>query len=263
MTFIEEMLYSCLSSLVNDVTHIQKIGTFIPDFCVKDNNLLVEADGCHTHTEKYREYKKGSTGKSYHRDRLKNAEDNGYTLIAFHGDEIYNQFPIVESIIKNKLGLSDRVYARKTTIRDVSVTEAAQFFEDNHLMGKGSGRAFGLYYEDVLVTCIRVRRKSDGLDISRFAHALGINVVGGFSKLLKHVERTMKPAFIQTFIDRRYGQGNYLGDLGFSKETEHLSFCWYYKNKRYHRMKFPGNTGYEVGAEKIWDAGQAKWVKYL
>ena len=27
------------------------------------------------------------------------------------------------------------------------------------------------------------------------------------------------------------------------------------------RDKFPSNTGYEQGMNKIWDCGQAKWVK--
>ena len=94
--------------------------------------------------------------------------------------------------------------------------------------------------------------------MSRFAHKLNTNVIGGFSKLLKHIELTLNPAFIQTFIDRRYGQGAYLTKLGFIKETEYLSFSWYLKGELHHRMQFPGNTGYDVGAVKIWDAGQAK-----
>ena len=147
--------------------------------------------------------------------------------------------------------------------KDVNTTTANEFFNDNHLMGKGKGAAFGLYHNNELVTCIRVVKKKDGLDISRFAHKLNTNIIGGFSKLLKHVEQTLNPAFIQTFIDRRYGQGNYLTSLGFTKETESLSFSWYLDNKVLHRMRFPGNTGYQLGAYKIWDARQAKWVKYM
>ena len=82
-------------------------------------------------------------------------------------------------------------------------------------------------------------------------------------RLTWYIETNMKPAFIQTFIDRRYGQGVYLADLGFTKETEYLSFSWYLKGGILHRMQFPGNSGYDAGAHKIWDAGQAKWVKQM
>jgi hypothetical protein len=55
---------------------------------------------------------------------------------------------------------------------------------------------------------------------------------------------------------------DYLGDLGFVQKSCHLSFKWTNTRYTYHRMKFPSNTGYEQGMNKIWDCGQAKWVKY-
>ena len=101
----------------------------------------------------------------------------------------------------------------------------------------------------------------DGLDVSRFCHKLKTNVIGGFSKLIKYVEKTLNPNFIQTFIDLRYGSGEYLKDLGFEKKTEYISFSWIKNSDRVHRMNFPGNSGYEKGFNKLWDCGQAKYIK--
>ena len=66
-----------------------------------------------------------------------------------------------------------------------------------------------------------------------------------------------------TFIDKRYGLGGYLKDMGFKHMNESLSFKWTDFNETFHRMNFKGNTGYDHGLFKIWDCGQAKWEKYV
>jgi hypothetical protein len=130
-------------------------------------------------------------------------------------------------------------------------------------MGQGKGNTFALTIDDIIYSAIRVVKKENGLDISRFCHAIGYNVIGGFSKLLSHIEKTLKPEFIQTFIDLRYGTGDYLPLLGFTKESEYLSFNWTNGKDRLHRMQFPGNSGYENGYYKLWDCGQAKYIKKI
>lgn len=92
---------------------------------------------------------------------------------------------------------------------------------------------------------------------------LRTTVVGGFSKLLKHAIKLEQPQFVISFVDQRYGSGDYLQQLGFEKESEHVSFVWVKNNRTYHRMIFPGNSGYENGAVKLWDCGQAKWILKL
>ena len=138
-----------------------------------------------------------------------------------------------------------------------------EFFIENHLMGKGRGRKWGLVYQDELVAAIQVsyKNKREGLvDVSRFCTKQGISIVGGLSKLLSHMAEDMNPKYVQTFVDRRYGSGLHLAGMGFELKSEHASFAWTDITTTYHRMKFPGNSGYENGMAKLWDCGQAKWV---
>lgn len=72
--------------------------------------------------------------------------------------------------------------------------------------------------------------------------------------------KVLRPTYIQTFIDRRYGTGTHLKSLGWKFVHEYPSFRWTDGAMSYHRMKFPGSTGYNHGMAKIWDCGQAKWV---
>ena len=51
--------------------------------------------------------------------------------------------------------------------------------------------------------------------------------------------------------------------LGFKLINNDISFMWTNKKTRVHRMKFPGDSGYEKGFNKIWDCGQMKYVLEL
>lgn len=231
-----------------------------PDITIDDKKLIIECDGLRWHSDGAHKY----MSKDYHKIKQTIYTSNGFTSLFFREDEIKSKkIFIIESIIKNKLGLSNKIFARKCKIVDLQINEVNKFFIDNHLMGKGKGRAFGLLYDGELVAAIQVVKKGTGLDVSRFATKLNTSVVGGLSKLLKQVERVLKPEFIQSFVDLRYGTGISLETLGYTRKSEYLSFKWTDFKTTYHRMMFKGNTGYEKGFYKIWDCGQAKYVKYL
>jgi very-short-patch-repair endonuclease len=253
-TEIENCIENILLSNNIDFKKEITIGKYRSDFII--DNLIIEANGNYWHSDQF-------IAKNYHKEKRDFYIQSGYKPLFFCEDEILEKTKIVESIILNKLSKSNRIFARKCSIEEMSIEKSKLFFKDNHLMGSGRGRTYCLINDGVVLSAIRLVKKEDGLDISRFCHAIGYNVVGGFSKLLSYIEKTLKPKFIQTFIDLRYGLGDYLNSMGFIKETEYLSFDWFYKAKRLHRMNFKGNSGYEVGAKKIWDCGQAKYIKYL
>ena len=229
-----------------------------PDFLLPQENIIIECNGFRWHSDEF------IKNKNFHQSRLKKIERNGYSGLFFNSDEILNKTSVVKSIIKNKIGISNRLFARKCKVLSISSKVAREFFIENHLMGNGSGRTYSLISNDEkIAAAIQVRwtRKDlKFLDISRFCTSNETSVVGGYSKLIKHVLLEEKPNKIQTFVDRRYGSGIYLSQFGFKKETEGLSFVWTDGKKAFHRMKFPANSGYERGLFKIWDCGQAKWV---
>ena len=236
--------------------------SFRPDLCFPEAKVIVEADGLYWHSEgsKTESWNPNST---YHKRKLKAYEDEGYRALFFRSDEIYEKPEIVRSITLNALGENERrVFARKCSIQEIS----PDFFDRVHLMGKGSGRCYGLVLDGEVQAGIQVRwvkKKAKLLDVSRFATAPSTSVVGGWSRLIKHVSKVEKPHTIQTFIDRRYGTGAHLSSQGWVKRTEEPSFRWTDRIMSLHRMKFPGNTGYENGFFKIWDCGQAKWTLSL
>jgi very-short-patch-repair endonuclease len=252
---IEIIMSELLDKLGIEYKKDQIIDRKIPDFLIEDYKLIIECDGLYWHSEAKKD-------KYYHKEKRETYLKNGYAPLFFYEDEIIKKIDIIESIIKNKLGKSERIFARKCNIVELNTKTSSDFCDKNHLMGKGSGKGFGLYYENELVCVMRLNKKKNGLDISRFCCKNGYSVIGGFSKILKYVIKTISPDFIQTFTDLRYGSGEYLKDIGFNIESESLSFNWIKDDYRLHRLSFPSNSGYKAGFIKMWDCGQRKWVLY-
>ena len=254
-SFIETIMEDWLISQKIEYSKQFRIENRIADF--KLNNILVETDGTYWHSDAYK-------SNTYHAEKRQLYIDHGYTPLFFREDEINEKFPIVQSIILNKLGKSTRVFARKCEVKEVPTQVGREFVEDNHLMGSvKKGTFFGLYYKDELISIMSIyRKKGDLYEISRMCHKLNTTVVGGFSKLLKFAHLSL-PSMKQllTFIDLRYGSGHYLTSMGFVERKTHISFRWTNGKSTYHRMKFPASTGYEKGLFKLWDCGQTPWNK--
>ena len=243
---------SSLESIIKDLlnkNNIQfktqvKIGNYFADFVI--DNIVIECDGLYWHSEVHKK-------DSYHVEKRQTYIDNGYKPLFFRQDEIVNKKDIVESVILNKLGLCNRIFARKCEIRECEKKDAKNFFNTNHLMGNGSGESFALCYNNEIVSCLQIRRKKEFYEISRFCNKIGFSVVGGFSRLIKN-----RPKLF-TFIDLRYGDGEYLIDFGFAKRKTYSSFKWTNGSQCFHRMKYPSNTGYNHKMYKIWDCGQLRY----
>lgn len=250
-----EILFSkILNNLKVEYKKQYKIDNLRADFYLPEYKLLIEIDGIFWHSD----WKIKSP--THHKRRKELFTHKGYDSLFFRENEILGNISIVKSILQNKIGKSKKIFARKCKIIEVDKKTGKEFLQNNHLMGKGSGKIFGLEYNNELVTCIQVVNKNDYIDISRFCHILNTTVVGGFSKLIKYIDLLYNKN-IQTFIDQRYGTGKYLKDLGFNLITNKVSFKWIKSNNVVHRMKFPNNTGYEYGYYKLWDCGQAKYIK--
>jgi len=247
---------SCIANFLDEINvkyEQRKIDNLFPDFIIDNHMLIIETDGLYWHSDAI------NNDKQYHKFRQKKFAEHGYDTLFFREDEINNKFEIVKSIILNKLNMTEnRVGARKCKVKEVDSVTRRKFLEDNHLMGKGRGKAFGLYYKDELVCIMQYVNIKDYVEISRFCPKRNWQIVGGLSRLLSKIDSDK----IITFIDRRYGSGKYLTNLGFAKESEHLSFRWVKNDQSVHRRQFLGNSGYDQGWFKMWDCGQAKYVLY-
>lgn len=256
--------------LPQSVFHNKKISDDVPyrpDFKLK--NIYIDLDGLLYHSDKYKD-------SEYHRKKRMAYSKQGLTLLQFRQDEVVFKAAIVKSICLAKAGLAIyRLFARKLSIKEVSLAEANTFFNRTHLMGEhGSSKAVALIdKEGTIKCCFSYKRKGLGIDISRFSCDIDTIITGGFSRLLSYVVEKERPKFVQSFVDMRYGDGSSLLKCGFIKEGDTLGWKWTDGVLTHNRLRCTANMderglsekehALELGLFKIYDAGQAKFVKYF
>ena len=158
----------------------KEIDIFIPAL-----KLGFELNGAYYHNTSS---KLGMKSPSYHKEKSEHALLSGIQLIHLWDTSSYKKNL---DIIKTKLGLNRKIYARKTSLKRIPQKDANDFYDENHLKGSGgSGFSYGLFLENELIASMSFRPKSkQEIELTRFASKNGIQVVGGFSKLLKAFER--------------------------------------------------------------------------
>jgi len=250
------------------------------DILIPDFKFAIEYCGLYWHSE--------IMGKDrwYHYYKFKNCTEKGIRLITIFEDEWINNRPIVESMIRNALGLAVRkLDARKCTISKIESNIANDFLKQNHIQGRGRSNArYGLFYQNELVSVMtfsdsNISRKLEGWEINRFCSALGYSVRGGASRLFAAFIKDYAPETVVSFADLRWGEGKIYEKLGFErvvgKKLENtVPNYWYFQPKqmkRFHRYALRKNENDPVdqseweirqqqGWNRIWDCGHAKWV---
>jgi len=253
LNMVESLLLSKFIQQGWDTEQQKKIGKYFADFVI--NKVIIEVDGLFWHSDHILK------DKTHGVRRKQFLESQGYKVLIFREDEVRKKTEVVLSVISHNIGkTSNQAYARKTTMAELGTKEAGKLFDNWHLMGSGAGKCLTLVYKGEVVSAIRYKKKGNGLEISRFVCRPNWSVIGGFSKLIKEIQTREPGKNILTFIDQRYGAGTYLKSLGFNKLPTHQSFKWTNGSKCWHRLAFPGSSGYDKGLAKLWDYGQTPWM---
>jgi hypothetical protein len=215
------------------------------DIYIPDLKLAFEFNGLYWHNELYKD-------KNYHLNKTELCEKNGIQLIHIYEDDWLYKQDIVKSMILNKLGkTSNKIYARKCEIREITDNKLVrEFLDKNHVQGFiGSKIKIGLFYKDELVSLMTFgkRRVAMGkktsdegeFELLRFCSKLNTNVVGGGNKLFKHFVKNYDPKIITTYVDRSWSQGNLYKQLGFKCEGKTEPNYYYIIDRiRHHRFNF-------------------------
>lgn len=191
----------------------------------KVNNYLFEINPSGTHNVTFGLFGKKPKSKNYHYTKHVVAKEFNFRCI--HIFDWDNE----EKIIKTFLVEKERVYARKCEIKGVSVNEAKQFLNENHLQGYANDLIrLGLYYNNELVEIMtfakpRYNKKYD-YEIIRLCAIK--NVVGGAQRLLSEFIKMYNPKNIISYCDLSKFDGNVYRQLGFkSINKPQPSKHWY------------------------------------
>lgn len=278
----EQEVYSYINNIISaeqsnrNILKGKELDIYIPS-----KKLAIEFNGLYWHSD---EFKKDT----YHINKTKQCEKENINLIHIFEDEWSNKKEIVKSRLSNILGNTlNKIYARKTEIKQVPTSQAMQFLEESHIQGKVGGKVkLGLYYDNELVSLMtfgKLRKnlgsnhKDGHWELLRFCNKLNTTVVGGFSKLLKHFQKSFKWVNIVSYADLRWSQGNVYFKNGFQEEGRSFPSYFYFNTKekvRKTRFKFrkselvkqgfdPNKTERQIMKERgflrIYDCGTIKF----
>jgi len=220
------------------------------DIYLPDYNLAIEFNGLMDHSigiSSFSRFNKENNKKNRERHLTKTeiAEKYNIQLLHIYEDSWKNKKDIWKSVIKNKLGKSERIFARKCIIREITLDESRKFLEETHLQGNAkSSIKLGLFYKSELVSVMtfmksRYNKRYD-YEIIRFSNCLDTSIIGGASKLLKYFRSRYKGSII-SYANRSWSTGNLYKQLGFDfshKTYPNYSYFRQGKNILYPREKF-------------------------
>jgi hypothetical protein len=207
---------------------IKSVDIFLPE-----KNLAIELNGIFFHKDE----------KNRHIEKKQYCEDLGIDLLQFTDYDYENKKDIVMSMVKNKIGINNKIYARKCRIQEINTEEYKRFLEENHIKGYASAKIkLGAYYKDELVSVFSLsksRFNHKETELVRFCSILNTTVVGIFSKFISYVKKHNYTKEIITFADLHYGNGKSYEKIGFERLYDTKPSYYYYKNgKIYNRIHF-------------------------
>jgi hypothetical protein len=142
----------------------------------------------------------------------------------------------VKSRLVSVIGKSKRLHGRESTIRAINNDELVAFLTKNHLNVPIKAKyKYGLYHEELLVAVMsfsksrNIKRGGESynsFELLRFCNKLNHTVVGGFTKLLEHFIKAVKPDDIMTYVDKDWSEGLSYQKAGFVlvEQKEPLEF---------------------------------------
>jgi hypothetical protein len=269
-----EVLLDC-----KNIINPYEIDIYLPEL-----KIGFEFNGVWWHSEKFK-------NENYHLKKYELSNLNNVSLITIWEDDWVTNREICESFVLNKLRkTSNRIYARKCEIKEISYNDSKEFLDNNHLQGdcKSSIR-IGLFNNNELISLMtfsklrlplqrheKNRNKDKHYELTRFCNKINTSVVGGASKLMKYFITKYNPIQVETYSDNLISNGDLYETLGFEYSHTSKPGYWYVIDGiREHRFNWRKQKlikmGYDVnkteeeimselGHYRIYNAGNKKWI---
>lgn len=243
------------------------------DLWIPSHKFGIEFNGIYWHSEKA-----GRKSIDYHHDKYLSAQKAGIQLVQLWEDDWTTKPEVVKSILKQKLGVAEKVLAVDTEVITATKEQAEEFLRETHLQGYASGTHYlGLVSKGGIETlrAIMVLEDESEKVLNIVRYATSANVVGGFTKLLDHATKTFNHDSFTATSDHCEANEEIYENNGFIVEAVlPPDYMYVVKNERKLRSEYPlerfrddpkllweeGLTERELadlnGLDRIWDAGK-------
>ena len=236
------------------------------DVYIPSKNIAIEFDGLYWHDEIR------THDKNQQLIKTNLCEEKGIDLIHVFEDDWRDRQEIVKSMICSRLGIYDKkIFARKCEIKEIELSVAKIFFNENHLQGFAKGNVYlGLFYEDELVQAIIINKKGfhDGnVELTRMVTKLNTQVIGGFSKLIYYACKKYEILEMVSYVNRAWFNGKGYISSGFEVIGENVpSYYYVVGGNRIHKSHFRKDkikSMYDKGLLKFYDENKSEHENML
>lgn len=207
------------------------IGRNSYDLSVLGTNIVLEIDPSYTHSDLPNHLENGKP-KDYQLMKTEVAESEGLRCIHIFDWDDPDKIAIL-------LLPRERIYARTCKLVRLTKHQANMFIQDNHIQGdaKGAIYCYGLKYQGEIVEVMTFAKprynEKYQWELLRLCSEVGLNVVGGASKLFKQFIKDVDPESIISYCDRAKFTGSVYEKMGM--KLHHISEpskVWSKGNKR-------------------------------
>lgn len=204
------------------------------DIFLPEHNLAIEYCGLYWHSELHKD-------KNYHKIKYDKCNAKNIRLLTIFSDEWTVKKSLAEDKILHILGKSnkEKIYARKTSLKELNNKAADIFYNENHIQGTTSNKSINLALcvDSDTVAIMSFMKMKNNYELTRYATSK--NVVGGFSKLLKYFTTNYTFNHLTSFADLRWSNGDVYYKHGFVKDKMiRPDYSYFKKYIRYHKFNF-------------------------
>lgn len=189
----------------------------------KIGNILIEINPTFTHNSTEDVFTKDlripKKEKSYHANKSEIAKENGYRCIHIWDWDDENK--IIKSLTKRI-----PLYARKLTLKKVSLDECGEFLNSYHFQNSCNGQSvrIGLYNKDELIQVMTFGKprynKTYEWELLRLCTKPGYYVIGGAEKLFNYFLRNFHPKSIISYCDNSKFTGEVYLKIGMKLKSK-------------------------------------------
>lgn len=282
-SYPEQLIYDILvdSGLKKDDIIINSRSIIKPyeiDFFIPSINLGIEYNGLYWHCEL-------SNGKTrmYHKTKSIMANSMGIELL-FITTELYDNYQAVKKSIQSRIIKNSKSYgARELTVKPIEYHDAKEFVESNHVKGiLPATYHIGGFIGEELVCYMSFRNSRPGIgknSMELIRSCASLPIAGWQNKILKFFSKIYSGE-LTSYADLSWGSGNIYERLGFTKMNNGTPNYHYTKDYKTleNRFNFTKSKlvdkGHDVsksewvimkelGYDRYWDCGSAKYVKII
>ena len=194
------------------------------DIYIPEKHFAIEYNGLFWHSEG------GDCFSEYHFNKTKMCMNKGVRLLQIYENEWRDKKDICKSMIASALGFYERKeYARNCLVRIIEDRKTViDFFDKNHIQGAvyKYTLCLGLYKDEELLQAVVFGKqhfgKNGDYELYRMATKLNTQVLGGFSKLMKHSPYNTVISYVAL---RMFDAKGYFADNWQIEHIANPSFC--------------------------------------